>query len=134
MLNSGLDESLGLHVYPQVHHFDALALHHHLHQVLADVVQVALDSAQHHHAQAFRPLLSQQGLEQSRTGVHGPGSHQHLGHKDLVSAEFDPHPVHAGQQPFGQDLLGGVALLQCLLDILDYQFFLALFQGVADFN
>ena len=45
LVNSGLDEGLGSNVGAQVHNLKALALHHHLHQVLADVVQVALDGA-----------------------------------------------------------------------------------------
>ena len=46
-------ELLGRHVAAQVDHLEAGALEHHRHQVLADVVQVALGGADHDHAQVL---------------------------------------------------------------------------------
>ena len=80
------------------------------------------------------PRLSAPSFEQGGAGVHRPGGHQHLGDKDLIGAEFDTHPIHAGQQALGQDILGGETLLQRLLDVLHDQLLFAFFQGVADFD
>ena len=48
-------ELLGRHVAPEVDDLEAGALEHHRHQVLADVVEVALRGADHDHAQVLLP-------------------------------------------------------------------------------
>ena len=103
---------------PQVDDVQAAALQHHLDQVFADVVQIALDGTDDRCALGLHARLGQIGLEDGHTGVHGPGRDKHLRHEHLVVFEFLAHHAHAGQQPLLQHVLGGDALVHRLL----YQF------------
>ena len=112
---SGLDEGFGGDVGAQVNHFQTLAFHHHLHQVLADVVQVALDGADADLAGGLYAVLSQQGLEQVGTHIHGTGSHQNFGNENFIVLELLADDAHTGQQTLFQNLLGGNAFVNGLL-------------------
>jgi hypothetical protein len=100
-------ELLGSHVPAQVDHLEAGAFEHHRHQVLADVVQVALGGADHHHPQVLTGAarLGDERLEQIEPRVHRPRREQHLGDVVLVAPELLADHVHAGNQPAEDQVL-----------------------------
>ena len=116
LLLSGLNEGLGGDVGAQVNNFQALAFQHHLDQVLADVVQVALDGADADAAGGLHALSSQQGLEQSGALAHSAGSNQNFGNEHFVVLELFADDVHAVQQTLFQNGLSGNALVDSLLN------------------
>ena len=126
LVNSGLHIGFGSHVSAQVHNLQALALHHHLHKIFADIVQISLDGADTHLARGLNSCLGHQGLEQLCAHIHGTGCHQHLRYKHLVVLELLANHVHAVQQTLVQNLLHGNpfvnGLLHQLLDHLGFAF------------
>ena len=78
-------------------------------------MQVALDGADADLAGGLYAILSQQGLEQVGTHVHGTGSHQNFGNKDFIVLELLTDDAHTGQQTLFQNLLGGNAFVNSLL-------------------
>ena len=54
------------------------AFHHHADEVLADVVDVALDRADHHLADLGGAGLGQERPQDDHPGLHGIGRHQHF--------------------------------------------------------
>ena len=77
---------------------EAGALHHHRHQVLADVVDVALDGADHDLADRLGAGLGQQRAQDLHAGLHRVGGEQHLGHEQDAVAEVDADDAHALDQ------------------------------------
>jgi hypothetical protein len=101
-------ELLRGHVAAEVVDLEARPLQHHADQVLADVVQVALRGTDHDDAVVVVGLGGggDERLQQIEPGVHGPCGQQHLGHVVLVAAELLSDHVHAGDEPFKNELLG----------------------------
>ena len=100
----------GGHVDPQVDDPQALPLEHHFDEVLADVVPVALDGAEHDGAAHLAAAFREQGLEQLKSRVHRARGDHDLGDIDLVRLEFLPDAPHARKQAAVQDFPGGKAL------------------------
>ena len=88
-----------------VDHLETRALHHHAHQVFADVVNVALDGADDHLAYGFGPRLRQQGAQHLHPPLHGVGGQQHLRHEQDAVAKIDAHDLHASHQGLVQHLV-----------------------------
>ena len=118
----GLHHGGGVHVPAQVNDRVAVVFQQHLHDVLADVVDVPLDGGQHHGAPAHRPpvLLGQGVPDHLKGGLGGPGGLDELGEEDLVLLKVGPHPVQGGDEdvvhnvhglPGLQEGLGGGARL-----------------------
>ncbi len=93
-----LDQPLGGHLDAEVDHLEAVVREHDVDQVLADVVDVALDRREQHLAarRARRPLHVR--LEEGDRRLHHLGRLQHLGDDQLVGVEQPPDLVHAGHQ------------------------------------
>ena len=85
---------------------EAGALQEHADEVLADVVQVALDGADHDRAHAGLVAGGHVRAQQVEAGLHDPGAEQHLGDEALALAHARPDHVHAGQQRLVEDLPG----------------------------
>ena len=83
---------------------EAGALQHHADEVLADVVQVALDGADHDGAHAGLLAGRHVRAQEVEAGLHHPGAEQHLGDEDLGLAHALAHHLHAGQQGLVEDL------------------------------
>lgn len=90
LLHGGLNEGLGRNVGTEVDDLEALALHHHLDQVLTDVVKVALHRSDAHLTLDRNAAGGEMGLQDLGAGVHSSGSYQYLGDKDLVILDFSP--------------------------------------------
>ena len=101
---------------------EAGAFHHHGDQVLADVVDVALDGADDHLADPRGAGLDQQRAQDEHAGLHGIGGKQHFRHEQDAVAEIDADDAHAFHQRLGEQLVGGPAALQqdvdAFLDLL----------------
>ena len=67
----GIHKSLRLHIHAEVDDLEARALEHHGDQVLADVVQVALDRADGDLARGFGHAADQMRLEEVESRLHG---------------------------------------------------------------
>ena len=102
----------------EVDHLEPGTLHHHPDQVLADVVDVALDRADHHLARRRCPGLGQQRAQDRHAALHGVGGEQHLGHEQDAVAEIDADDGHAADQRLGQHAVGRPAALEQDVDAL----------------
>ena len=105
VLVDGLDELLGRHVRAQVDDLEAGAFEHHGDQVLADVVQVALDGADDDLAGRRRAARGQVRLEDRQAALHGARGDQHLGHEVLVLLEQPADLGHGRDQAIVEDRL-----------------------------
>ena len=115
MLAQGGDELVGVDVDAQVDDLEARALQHHAHQILADVVDVALDGADDDRALTLDILgIGQQRAQDLHRAFHRLGGHQHLWHEQDAVAEVLADDVHAGHQAARQDLARRLLpLVQC---------------------
>ena len=104
MLPDGGHELSGRDPGAQVDDRKAGALQQHADQVLADVVQVAFDRAQHDGAQAGALALTEMRFEGVEGALHGARAEQHLGDEALAGAHARADHLHAGQQGVVQDL------------------------------
>ena len=90
----------------EIDDFEPRALEHHRDQVLADVVDVALDGADHDLADGLHAGFRQQRAAGSPSRLHGVGSQQHLRHEQDAVAEIDADDAHAFDQGVVQHPLG----------------------------
>ena len=95
MLFEGGKVLVDVGVDAQIDDFEAGALEHHAHQVLADVVDVALDGADHDLADRFGAGLGEQRSQNGHAGLHRIGGKEHLGHEEDAVSEVDAHDAHA---------------------------------------
>ena len=80
--------------------FEDLALEDDAHDVLADVVDVALDGAQHDLARRARALAGHVGTQEIEGSQRGPGAQHELGNEQLALLVAPAHELHyltAGQ-------------------------------------
>jgi hypothetical protein len=85
---------------------EAGAFHHHRDQVLADVVDVALDGADHHLADGFDARFGEERPQDFHPAFHRIGGKQHFGHEQDAVAEVDTDDAHSLDQRVVQHLLG----------------------------
>src|SRR6202166_4942450 len=90
----------------EVDDLEAGALKHHRHQVLADIVDVALDGADDDLANRLDAGLGQQGPQDLHATLHRVRRQQHLGTAQDAGTEIDPDDAHAFDQRVVQHLLG----------------------------
>ena len=106
VLLDGVDEGVGRRVDAEVDDLEAGAAQHHDAEVLADVVQVALDRAHDDLAERLDARGRQDRLDVGHPGLHRAGAGEHLGHEDEVLAELDADEPHPGDQAVVHDLDG----------------------------
>ncbi len=88
------------HIAAQVHHLEAGRFQHDPHQILANVVRVALHHANHHDALlALRCPARQVRLQHAQTRIHGVRADEQLGNEILLTLEQIARPAHAVHQP-----------------------------------
>ena len=135
-----LHELLGSTVHAQVHDLEAGPFQHDDHEVLTDIVDVALHRADHVLADRLRAGLGDQWPQDNQRALHRPGRDQHLGDEEIASLEAaadlfqrrdqcleeDVHGVHPQLEGlFGECLdLGGVPIERVIEQLLP-DFFLA---------
>ena len=130
----GLEDVLPGHHHPHVDDVEAIALKHDPDDILADVVDVALDGRHDDLALALRAGFFRrldEGQEMRDRLLHDAGGFHDLGQEHLARAEQVAHDVHAvHQRPFDHlDRLGGgeAGLLRILhhihVDALDQRMF-----------
>ncbi|ESY73500.1 hypothetical protein X743_11370 [Mesorhizobium sp. LNHC252B00] len=96
----------------EVDDVEAGALHHHADKVLANVVDVALDGADHHLALLRRAGGGEQRTQDEHPGLHGVGRQQHFGNEQDAVAKILADDAHAFDQRFGEHLVGRPAALE----------------------
>ena len=99
-----VDELVGVGVDPEVDDLEAGALEHHPDEVLADVVDVALDRPDDDLADGLRAGLGEQRAEDLHAGLHRVGGEQDLRHEQDAVAEVDADDLHARDQRVVEDL------------------------------
>src|SRR5437879_4280614 len=87
VLSDRVNELLRRHLHAQVDHLEPGALEHDVHQVLADVVHVALDRAHDHLADRGGAGLGQQRPQDLQRPGHRLARDQHLRHKEVAALE-----------------------------------------------
>ena len=96
----------------EVDDVEAGAFHHHADEVLADVVDVALDGADDHLALLGRAGGGEQRAQDEHAGLHRVGRQQHFRHEQDAVAEILADDAHAFDQRLGQHLVGHPAALE----------------------
>ena len=95
---------------------------HHGDKVLADVVDVALDRADHRRADRPRPGRGEQGPQNGHAPLHGVGCQQHFRDEEDAIAEINAHDRHARDQRLVHELHRTPSTVQqdvgALLDLL----------------
>ena len=84
---------------------EAGALQHHRHEVLADVVDVALDGADHDLADRLDAGLGEERPEDLHAALHGIRGEQDFRHEEDAVAEVDADDPHALDQGLVQHAL-----------------------------
>ncbi len=88
---------------------------HHLDQVLADIMDVTLDTADDDLGIDFAFLIGNMRPQDIQTQIEGIGAHQHFGHKIFVLFVEVAHDLHAGRQTVHDSLNGHMTIIQPLL-------------------
>ena len=88
------EELVGVGVDAEVHDLEACPLQHHRDEVLADVVDVALDGADDDLADPRRAGLGEQRPQDRHPGLHRVRSEENLGHEQDAVAEVDADDAH----------------------------------------
>jgi hypothetical protein len=112
VLLEGGEVALDRVVDTEVDHLEPGAFEHHRDEVLPDVVDVALDGADHDLAHPVGARLREERPEHLHPRLHGIGGEEHLGNEEDAVAEVDaddPHPLDEG---VAQRLLGRPAALE----------------------
>ena len=109
VLLGGGDHLGDAHLDAEVDHLVAVVGEDDVDQVLADVVDVALDRGQHDRALAALVGLLHVGLEVGDGRLHGLGRLEHEGQLHLAGGEEVAHRLHPGQQEVVDDGQGRVA-------------------------
>ena len=99
---------------------------HHPDQVLADVVDVALDGQDEIGADRLGSGLGQDGAQQTETAFHRLGPDQHLRHKVLPLLKQRADFFQGRDQGVVQNLIGGQSHLQRLLRKGQHRFLFAI--------
>ena len=86
-----LDELLRWHLNTDVDHVETRTLEHDVHEVLPDVVHIALHRSHQEGAHAFGPCLSQQRAKYFQRTTHRLTGNQHLRHEEVTSLEARSH-------------------------------------------
>ena len=98
------DELVGVGVDAEVEHLEPGAFEHHRDEVLADVVDVALDRADDDLADRLRAGLGEQRPQDRHAGLHRVRGEQHLGDEQDPVAEVDADDPHALDERVVEDL------------------------------
>ncbi len=99
-----VNEDIGCDIVAEIDDLESGAFEHDADEVLADIVQITLDGADHDLAVRRHLSSEEQRLQEVDAGVHGPRCKEQLGQEDLVRAEALAHHVHPGHQPVIEDL------------------------------
>jgi hypothetical protein len=141
VLVGGLEDVLPRHHHAKVDDLEAVALQNHADDVLADVVDVALDGGHHHLAFAGSgagPLLFRfdEGNEVGDGFLHHAGGFHHLRQEHLAGAEQVADDVHAVHQRAFDDVDRAPATIERrlagFLGVLDHEGVDALDQSVFE--
>ncbi len=91
----------------EVDHLEPGAFHHHRDEILADVVDVALDGANHHLADRLDAGLGEQRPQDLHPTLHRVGREQDFGHEQDAVPEIDADDAHALDQRIVQHAVRG---------------------------
>ena len=111
-----LDERLGRDVDAEVVDREARALEHDVDEVLADVVDVALDGAHHERADLARAGLGQQRAQDVERALHRARGDQHLRNEVVAPLEAGADLLERRDQRVVEHRLGPDAVRESLLD------------------
>ena len=98
VLLGGFDDDVGGLLDPQVDYLVSVVGKNDIHQVLADIVDIALDRGQNDGALLRACLLLHLGLEIGDRLLHHPGGVEHRGKLHLARAEQIADGLHAVEQ------------------------------------
>ena len=88
----------GAHLHAEVDHLEAGALEHDVDEVLADVVDVALDRAHQELADGLDAGLGEQRAQPLHRAGHRAAGDQHLGHEEVAALEPGADLLQRGDQ------------------------------------
>ena len=101
--NGTLNDSLGRHHYAEVDYLKTIAAHNHAHNILANVVHIALHGG-NHSATGFLCLALaltvglDERIEPRHSLLHGAGTLHHLRKEEFALAKEFAHVVHTGHE------------------------------------
>ena len=112
MLLEGGEVLVDVAVDADVEDLEAGALEHHRHEVLADVVDVALDRADDDLADRLGAGLGEQRAQDRHPGLHRVGGEQDLGDEQDAVAKVDADDAHALDERFVEHPIGAPAAVE----------------------
>src|SRR3954452_5259440 len=113
------DELVGVRVDTEVEHLEARAFEHHPDEVLADVMDVALDGPDDHLADRFRAGLREERAQDRHACLHRVGGEEDLGDEQDAVAEVDADDLHPGNESVVEDARRGPAAAEQDVRALD---------------
>ena len=96
----------------EVDDIEASTFHHHADQVLADIVNVALDCADDHLALFWGAGGGKQRAQDEHAGLHRIGRQQNFRHEQDAVAEIDADDAHAFDKRLRQNIIGNPAAFE----------------------
>ena len=108
----GLYHLFRVAVHAEVDNAKARALDHHLDEVFADIVQVALDRADDRRADGLHARFRQSGFQNGERRVHRSCRDENFGNEHFVILEFFADDAHADDQTLGENVFGRYAVCQ----------------------
>ncbi len=108
----GGDELFGVRVDPEVEDLEAGALEHHPDEVLADVVDIALDGPDDDLPDRLGAGLGEERPKDLHAGLHRVGGEQDLGHEQDAVPEVDADDLHARDEGIVENLGRAEATLE----------------------
>ena len=112
MLLEGGEVLVDVAVDADVEDLESGALEHHRHEVLADVVDVALHRADDDLADRLGAGLGEQGAQDRHPRLHRVGREQHLGDEEDAVAEVDADDAHPFDERFVEHPVGAPAAVE----------------------
>ena len=126
MRDGGLDDGFGLHVLAQIHDLEAVVAEHEADDVLADVVNIALNGGDNDDFLRFGiGFAFQQRLQACESRLHGFGGAQELGQEIFAALVFRAHFGDRGDEAPAHEFKGIGPGFQLLFHEPDHAFAVA---------
>ena len=124
MLFCGGNVSFGSNVNAEVNDLKTVSFHHHLDEILTDIVEISANRTENDLADGLHVACNEMGLEDFRACLHRSCRDEDLGNEDLIVFESYADDAHACEQTVIQNILCGDTFFERLgnerFDILGF--------------
>ncbi len=107
MLHRRIDELLRRNVHAEVDHVNPVPLKHDTHNVLTNIVQIALHRADHRRTLGLHARLRELRTQHVKPAFSARAAIRTSGTNTSLFLNFSPDDAHAGEQSLVEDHAGG---------------------------